>query len=156
MPQVGDQRQLLAGRVVMWVCAWCVRVWVARVGGSRACDRPRGAAGSRQHVAGIWLVTASASARGLLPAHVQHAASAALTQCCCCCGCGAVQVDLSDDYVLFMMFADGQWEGDMTPIEFEEDGGGTKQLTMSEKEFHEFVGLLKEPDEQPVQQQKRK
>lgn len=65
---------------------------------------------------------------------------------CCCCH-GYVQVDLSDDYVLFMMFADGQWENDMTGIEFEEDGGQSKQLTMSEKEFHEFVGLLKEPDE---------
>jgi hypothetical protein len=54
-----------------------------------------------------------------------------------------------------MMFADGQWEGDMTPIEFEEDGGQTKQLTMTEKEFHEFVGLLKEPDE-PEQPMKRK
>lgn len=66
-----------------------------------------------------------------------------------------LQVDLSDDYVLFMMFADGQWENDMTPIEFEEDGGQTKQLTMTEKEFHEFVGLLKEPDE-PEQPMKRK
>jgi hypothetical protein len=55
-------------------------------------------------------------------------------------------VDLSDDYVLFMMFADGQWEGDMTSIEFEEEGGKTAALTMSEKEFHEFVGLLKEPE----------
>jgi hypothetical protein len=44
------------------------------------------------------------------------------------------------------MFADGQWEGDMTSIEFEEEGGKTAALTMSEKEFHEFVGLLKEPE----------
>jgi hypothetical protein len=54
-----------------------------------------------------------------------------------------------------MMFADGQWENDMTPIEFEEDGGqGSKQLTMTEKEFHEFVGLLKEPDEEPPARKK--
>ncbi len=50
-----------------------------------------------------------------------------------------LQVDLSDDYVLFMMFADGQWEDEMTPIEFEENGKAL-QLTMTEKEFHEFVG----------------
>lgn len=56
--------------------------------------------------------------------------------------CAALQVDLSDDYVLFMMFADGQWENDMTPIEFEEDGGQTKQLTMTEKEFHEVCDRL--------------
>jgi hypothetical protein len=37
-----------------------------------------------------------------------------------------------------MMFADGQWEADMTSIEFEEEAGGrTTQLTMTEKEFHE-------------------
>jgi hypothetical protein len=54
-----------------------------------------------------------------------------------------------------MMFADGQWENDMTPIEFEDDNGGpTKQLTMTEKEFHEFVGLLKEPDEEPPSRRK--
>eukprot|EP00878_Enallax_costatus_P010640 GHUV01011115.1.p1 GENE.GHUV01011115.1~~GHUV01011115.1.p1 ORF type:complete len:252 (+),score=77.55 GHUV01011115.1:261-1016(+) len=58
------------------------------------------------------------------------------------------QVDLSDDYVLFMMFADGQWEDEMTPIEFDEDGK-SQQLVMTEKEFHEFVGILKEPDEEP-------
>lgn len=56
-------------------------------------------------------------------------------------------MDLSDDYVVLMMFADGQWEEDMTAIEFEEDGGKAAALTMSEKEFHEFVGILKEPDE---------
>lgn len=56
-------------------------------------------------------------------------------------------MDLSDDYVLFMMFADGSWEDDMTPIEFEGDGGAASQLTMNEKEFHEFVGILKDPEE---------
>lgn len=56
-----------------------------------------------------------------------------------CLGCCHLQVDLSDDYVLFMMFADGQWEDEMTPIEFEEDGKA-QQLKMTEKEFHEFVG----------------
>ena len=59
------------------------------------------------------------------------------------------QVDLSDDYVLFMMFADGSWEDDMTPIEFEGDNGSASQLTMNEKEFHEFVGILKDPEEDP-------
>lgn len=57
----------------------------------------------------------------------------------------SLQVDLSDDYVLFMMFADGQWENDMTPIEFEEDGGQTKQLTMTEKEFHEVSMFSRGP-----------
>lgn len=77
-----------------------------------------------------------------------------LTPAVWCVLCRVLQVDLSDDYVLFMMFADGQWENDMTPIEFEEDNGQSKQLTMTEKEFHEFVGLLKEPDEEPAQRRK--
>jgi hypothetical protein len=77
--------------------------------------------------------------------------------CHLCCGGIATmhmyklppQVDLSDDYVLFMMFADGSWEDDMTPIEFEGDNGSASQLTMNEKEFHEFVGILKDPEEEP-------
>lgn len=64
------------------------------------------------------------------------------------------QVDLSDDYVLFMMFADGQWEDDMTPIEFEEDGGKSEQLKMSEKEFQSFIGILKEPEDEPSSRRK--
>ena len=79
-----------------------------------------------------------------------------LVFCFVACLLLALQVDLSDDYVLFMMFADGQWEKDMTPIEFEEDGGATKALTMTEKEFHEFVGLLKEPDEPADNSSKKK
>lgn len=63
-------------------------------------------------------------------------------------------MDLSDDYVLFMMFADGQWEDDMTPIEFEEDGGKAEQLKMSEKEFQSFIGILKEPEEEPSSRRK--
>eukprot|EP00879_Flechtneria_rotunda_P008704 GHRR01009118.1.p1 GENE.GHRR01009118.1~~GHRR01009118.1.p1 ORF type:complete len:235 (+),score=90.90 GHRR01009118.1:190-894(+) len=67
------------------------------------------------------------------------------------------QVDLSDDYVLFMMFADGQWEEQMTAIEFEDEGkaGKTLQLVMDEKEFRSFVGLLKEPNDEPVQGRRR-
>lgn len=64
------------------------------------------------------------------------------------------QVDLSDDYVLFMMFSDGQWEDDMTPIEFEEDSGKAEQLKMSEKEFQSFIGILKEPEEEPSSRRK--
>jgi hypothetical protein len=68
---------------------------------------------------------------------------------------GLSQVDLSDDYVLLMMFADGAWEDSMTPVEYDDDadGGGaagaTSQLTLTEREFREFVGVLKEFEEQP-------
>lgn len=55
------------------------------------------------------------------------------------------QVDLSDDYVLMMMFSDGAWEEQMAPVEFvDDDSGLTQQLTMSDREFREFIGLLKD------------
>lgn len=64
---------------------------------------------------------------------------------------GLPQVDLSDDYVVLMLFGDGSWEKDMTPIEVEQEGGkGAAPLTMAEKEFREFVGLLKEPEAEPA------
>lgn len=53
------------------------------------------------------------------------------------------QVDLSDDYVALMMFADGEWENQMSPIEYEDAGGKTLQLKMDESEFRQVVGLLK-------------
>ena len=72
---------------------------------------------------------------------------------------GLSQVDLSDDYVLLMMFADGAWEDSMTPVEYDDadadgaaggaGGGATSQLTLTEREFREFVGVLKEFEEQP-------
>lgn len=41
------------------------------------------------------------------------------------------QVDLSDDYILMMMFADGAWEAEMAPIEFEDEkSGSVTQLKM--------------------------
>jgi hypothetical protein len=52
------------------------------------------------------------------------------------------------------MFADGQWEDDMTPIEFEEEGGKSEQLKMSEKEFQSFIGILKEPEDEPSSRRK--
>jgi hypothetical protein len=55
------------------------------------------------------------------------------------------QVDLSDDYVLMMMFSDGAWEEQMAPVEYvDDDAGVTQQLTMSDREFREFIGLLKD------------
>jgi hypothetical protein len=61
------------------------------------------------------------------------------------------QVDLSDDTVVLMLFADGQWEQEMATIDVRDPeaekrmgkGKGGKPLTMSEREFREVVGLLK-------------
>jgi hypothetical protein len=65
------------------------------------------------------------------------------------------QVDLSDDTVVLMLFADGAWEREMATIDVrdpEEEGkrlGGKaskaqgRPLTLSEREFREVVGLLK-------------
>ena len=62
---------------------------------------------------------------------------------------GLPQVDLSDDYVLLMLFADGSWQDQMQAIEYEDadNGGKVTQLTMTEQEFREFVGLLRGTDE---------
>jgi len=72
------------------------------------------------------------------------------------------QVDLSDDTVVLMLFADGAWEREMATVDVrdaDEDGadadangkggkggkgGGSKPLTLTEKEFREVVGLLKQ------------
>jgi hypothetical protein len=63
------------------------------------------------------------------------------------------QVDLSDDTVVLMLFADGAWEREMATIDVrdpEEEkknkGKGKSEgrpLTLSEREFREVVGLLK-------------
>ena len=54
------------------------------------------------------------------------------------------QIDLSDDLVVLMMFADGEWEKEIVPIELNDEAGKTKQLELNEKEFREVVGLLRE------------
>jgi hypothetical protein len=43
------------------------------------------------------------------------------------------QIDLSDDLVCLLMFADGAWEGQMAPIEFAGDDGKVKQLKLNDK-----------------------
>ncbi|KAG1676466.1 hypothetical protein FOA52_002286 [Chlamydomonas sp. UWO 241] len=52
------------------------------------------------------------------------------------------QIDLSDDLVCLLMFADGAWEGQMAAIEFAGDDGKVKQLTLNDKEFREVIVLF--------------
>uniref|UniRef100_A0A7R9V095 Uncharacterized protein n=1 Tax=Chlamydomonas euryale TaxID=1486919 RepID=A0A7R9V095_9CHLO len=56
------------------------------------------------------------------------------------------QIDLSEDLICLMMFADGNWEAQMAPIEYA-DGGKIKQLKLDEKEFREVIGILNEAGE---------
>jgi hypothetical protein len=58
-----------------------------------------------------------------------------------------LQIDLSDDLVALMMFGSGDWEKQMSAVEFVDEQGQTKQLQLSEKEFREVIGLLKEAEE---------
>lgn len=69
---------------------------------------------------------------------------------------GLAQVDLSDDFVVFMMFADGDWEAEMQPVEVDDGGGKVAQLNMSEKEFREVVGILRDDEEEGGGSGKRK
>jgi hypothetical protein len=45
------------------------------------------------------------------------------------------------------MFGSGDWEKQMSAVEFVDEQGQTKQLQLSEKEFREVIGLLKEAEE---------
>ncbi|KAG1660999.1 hypothetical protein FOA52_007164 [Chlamydomonas sp. UWO 241] len=58
------------------------------------------------------------------------------------------QIDLSDDYVLLLMFADSAWEEQMSPVSYSDENGKSKQLKLDEREFREVVGLLKEAGEE--------
>lgn len=63
---------------------------------------------------------------------------------------GLAQIDLSDDYVLFTLFADPAWEEEIVPIEYEDDDGKAVQLKLSRQEFRDFVGLLKDFEAEPA------
>ncbi|KAI8472077.1 MAG: hypothetical protein J3K34DRAFT_504507 [Monoraphidium minutum] len=58
---------------------------------------------------------------------------------------GLPQVDLSDDYVVLMLFADGGWQDAMQAVEYEDadSPGKVVALNMGDAEFREFIGLLK-------------
>lgn len=60
----------------------------------------------------------------------RHAAHS-LAACC------LRQIDLSDDLVALMMFADGEWEKQMAAVEYQDEEGKTKQLQLQEQEFRE-------------------
>lgn len=53
------------------------------------------------------------------------------------------QIDLSDDYVLFMMFADNNWEQEIVPIQLADENGRASTLEMGEQQFKDYVGILK-------------
>jgi hypothetical protein len=63
------------------------------------------------------------------------------------------QVDLSDDYVLFMLFADGSWEEQIIPIQLADESGGASTLEMGEQQFKDYVGLIKTLQEAEQQAQ---
>lgn len=48
-----------------------------------------------------------------------------------------LQIDLSDDLVALMMFADGDWEKQMSAMEYIDEKGKVKQLQLEDKDFRE-------------------
>ncbi len=60
-----------------------------------------------------------------------------------------MQIDLSDDLVALMMFADGEWEKQMSPVEYQDDKGATLHLKLEEREFREVSGGGKVPRASP-------
>lgn len=63
--------------------------------------------------------------------------------CCAALATVPVQVDLSDDYILFMLFADDAWEQQIAPIRIADENGEASMLEMGEQQFKDYVGLLK-------------
>jgi hypothetical protein len=55
----------------------------------------------------------------------------------------ARQIDLSDDYLLLMLFADASWEDDMMPIQLTSSDGTVETLELQAQQFKDFVGLLR-------------
>ncbi|KAF6261645.1 hypothetical protein COO60DRAFT_743645 [Scenedesmus sp. NREL 46B-D3] len=53
------------------------------------------------------------------------------------------QIDLSDDYLLLTLFADGEWEGQTQPIQLAGDSGALEPLQVEEQQFKDFVGMIK-------------
>lgn len=58
------------------------------------------------------------------------------------CFAAAVQIDLSDDYLLLTLFADGEWQGQTQPIQLG-DGDKLEPLQVEEQQFKDFVGMIK-------------
>lgn len=56
--------------------------------------------------------------------------------------CRCRQIDLSDDYLLLTLFADGQWENDAQVIQIS-DGSKQTPLQMDEQQFKDLVGVIR-------------
>lgn len=52
------------------------------------------------------------------------------------------QIDLSSDQVVILLFSEGDWEKQMSPIELEDENGKAKTLKMSEADFRSVIGLI--------------
>uniref|UniRef100_A0A383VBG5 Uncharacterized protein n=1 Tax=Tetradesmus obliquus TaxID=3088 RepID=A0A383VBG5_TETOB len=67
------------------------------------------------------------------------------------------QIDLSDDYLLLTLFADGEWQGQTQPIQLG-DGDKLEPLQVEEQQFKDFVGMIKtlqDMEEEVMQQQQQ-
>ncbi|KAJ9518385.1 hypothetical protein V8C86DRAFT_2855117 [Haematococcus lacustris] len=53
------------------------------------------------------------------------------------------QIDLTDDLVALMVFGTGDWEDQISPIEYEDEQGKVTPLNMEGGEFRQVVGILK-------------
>eukprot|EP00879_Flechtneria_rotunda_P007384 GHRR01007746.1.p1 GENE.GHRR01007746.1~~GHRR01007746.1.p1 ORF type:complete len:214 (+),score=66.25 GHRR01007746.1:390-1031(+) len=53
------------------------------------------------------------------------------------------QIDLSDDYLLMMLFSDGSWQEDIQPIRLGDAEEGYEDLKLPEQQFKDLVGMIK-------------
>ena len=61
---------------------------------------------------------------------------------CPCVGCH-MQIDLSDDYLLLLMFADSNWSETIQPIQIGDGEGNAETLVIDEQQFKDTVGMIR-------------
>eukprot|EP00798_Chlamydomonas_sp_ICE-L_P001292 gene1293-32641_t len=54
------------------------------------------------------------------------------------------QVDLADDFIITLLFSDGEWEESKLPLLFTDDEGNELGLQMDALDFRQVVGIVKE------------
>lgn len=62
------------------------------------------------------------------------------------------QVDLSDDKVVLLMFADGSWEKVLVPLEAEVEPGKVEPVKLTKQEFRDIFSVLGEEEEEEAVQ----
>lgn len=64
-----------------------------------------------------------------------------------------MQLDLSDDYLILLMFADAGWSETIQPIQIGDGDGNVETLSVTEQQFKDTVGMLRTLEEMEEEDQ---